>query len=55
MAVGAHKLRLGRSLASLIGEGEGADFGEVEGQRIVAEVGFVPLWEAGRAPGPPGQ
>jgi ParB family transcriptional regulator, chromosome partitioning protein len=36
MAVGAHKLRLGRSLASLIGEGEGADFGEVEGQRIVA-------------------
>jgi ParB family chromosome partitioning protein len=29
-------LRLGRSLASLIGEGEGADFGEVEGQRIVA-------------------
>jgi ParB family chromosome partitioning protein len=36
MAVGAHKLRLGRSLASLIDEGEGADFGEVEGQRIVA-------------------
>lgn len=36
MAVGAQKLRLGRSLASLIGEGEGADFGEVEGQRIVA-------------------
>jgi ParB family transcriptional regulator, chromosome partitioning protein len=36
MAVGAHKLRLGRSLASLIGEGEGADFGEVDGQRIVA-------------------
>jgi ParB family transcriptional regulator, chromosome partitioning protein len=36
MAVGAHKLRLGRSLASLIGEGEGADFGEVDGQRVVA-------------------
>jgi ParB family chromosome partitioning protein len=29
-------MRLGRSLASLIGEGEGPDFGEVEGQRIVA-------------------
>jgi len=36
MAVGAHKMRLGRSLASLIGEGDGTEFGEVEGQRIVA-------------------
>ncbi|MGB6908800.1 MAG: ParB/RepB/Spo0J family partition protein, partial [Methyloceanibacter sp.] len=36
MAAGMHKMRLGRSLASLIGEGEGPDFGEVEGQRIVA-------------------
>ena len=36
MAVGMHKMRLGRSLASLIGEGEGAEFGEMEGQRIVA-------------------
>jgi len=29
-------MRLGRSLASLIGEGDGTEFGEVEGQRIVA-------------------
>jgi ParB family chromosome partitioning protein len=36
MAVGMHKMRLGRSLASLIGEGEGAALGEVEGQRNVA-------------------
>ena len=36
MAVGMHKMRLGRSLASLIGEGEGSEFGEMEGQRIVA-------------------
>src|SRR5262252_3073657 len=36
MAVGMHKMRLGRSLASLIGEGEGAEFGEVESQRNVA-------------------
>jgi len=36
MAVGAQKMRLGRSLASLIGEGDGTEFGEVEGQRIVA-------------------
>ena len=33
MAVGMHKMRLGRGLASLIGEGEGSEFGEVEGQR----------------------
>ena len=36
MAVSTHKMRLGRSLASLIGEGEAPDFAEVEGQRIVA-------------------
>ncbi len=36
MVAGTHKMRLGRSLASLIGEGDGPDFGEVEGQRIVA-------------------
>ena len=36
MAVGMHKMRLGRSLASLIGEGEGSEFGEMEGQRLVA-------------------
>ena len=36
MAVGMHKMRLGRGLASLIGEGEGSEFGEVEGQREVA-------------------
>ncbi len=36
MAAGMHKMRLGRSLASLIGEGEGSEFGEMEGQRIVA-------------------
>jgi ParB family chromosome partitioning protein len=36
MAVGMHKMRLGRSLASLIGEGEGGEFGEIEGQRNVA-------------------
>ena len=36
MAAGMHKMRLGRSLASLIGEGEGAEFGDVEGQRNVA-------------------
>jgi ParB family chromosome partitioning protein len=36
MAVGMHKMRLGRSLASLIGEGEGSEFGAVEGQRSVA-------------------
>ena len=36
MAVGMHKMRLGRGLASLIGEGEGSEFGEVEGQRKVA-------------------
>jgi ParB family chromosome partitioning protein len=36
MAVGMHKMRLGRSLASLIGEGEGGELGEVEGQRNVA-------------------
>ena len=35
MAAGMHKMRLGRSLASLIGEGEGSEF-EVEGQRNVA-------------------
>ncbi len=35
MAQGMHKMRLGRSLASLIGEGEGSEF-EVEGQRNVA-------------------
>ena len=35
MAQGIHKMRLGRSLASLIGEGEGSEF-EVEGQRNVA-------------------
>jgi ParB family transcriptional regulator, chromosome partitioning protein len=35
MAVSTHKMRLGRSLASLIGEGEGPDFADVEGQRIV--------------------
>ena len=27
MAAGVHKMRLGRSLASLIGEGEGGEFG----------------------------
>lgn len=36
MTVDTHKMRLGRSLASLIGEGEGPEFAEVEGQRIVA-------------------
>ena len=36
MAAGMHKMRLGRSLASLIGEGEGGELGEVEGQRNVA-------------------
>jgi ParB family chromosome partitioning protein len=36
MAAGMHKMRLGRSLASLIGEGDGAEFGDVEGQRTVA-------------------
>ena len=36
MAASMHKMRLGRSLASLIGEGEGSDFGDVEGQRVVA-------------------
>src|SRR5262249_45893189 len=36
MAVGMHKMRLGRGLASLIGEGEGSELGEVEGQREVA-------------------
>jgi len=36
MAVGMHKMRLGRSLASLIGDGEGSEFGEVKGQRNVA-------------------
>jgi ParB family transcriptional regulator, chromosome partitioning protein len=36
MAVGMHKMRLGRSLASLIGDGEGSECGEVEGQRNVA-------------------
>ena len=36
MAVGMHKMRLGRSLASLIGERESSEFGEMEGQRIVA-------------------
>jgi ParB family chromosome partitioning protein len=36
MAVSTHKMRLGRSLASLIGEGEAPDFAEFEGQRIVA-------------------
>ena len=35
MAQEMHKMRLGRSLASLIGEGEGSEF-EVEGQRNVA-------------------
>jgi ParB family chromosome partitioning protein len=35
MAAGMHKMRLGRSLASLIGEGEGSEF-EVEGQRNIA-------------------
>jgi len=35
MATGMHKMRLGRSLASLIGEGEGAEFEEMEGQRNV--------------------
>ncbi len=34
MAASAHKMRLGRSLASLIGEGEGAD--GAEGQRLLA-------------------
>src|SRR5262249_59749150 len=36
MEVGMDRMRLGRSLASLIGEGEGAEFGEIEGQRTVA-------------------
>ena len=36
MAAGVHKMRLGRSLASLIGEGEGGEFADVEGQRNVA-------------------
>ena len=35
MAVNTHKMRLGRSLASLIGEGAATDFAELEGQRIV--------------------
>ena len=36
MAAGMHRMRLGRSLASLIGEGDGSEFVEVEGQRNVA-------------------
>ncbi len=36
MAVNTHKMRLGRSLASLIGEGAAPDFAELEGQRNVA-------------------